>query len=145
MPALPENLLTSLTNIAHAPRLQSCFLQPLDMAPDETPPWAQNATTGTAIKFQYWPETLQDTRQSEWNPRNIPGGSHPIYQWTHGGERTLTFTSVFATSIRRACERASTAYFVPISGVCPLGPQTLSGFDRPAVQPPAQSVARSPQ
>jgi len=29
---------------------------------------------------------------------------------------------------------------VPISGVCPLGPQSLSGPGRPEVQPPAQSA-----
>ena len=30
------------------------------------------------------------------------------------------------------------AYFVPISGVAPLGPQTRRAFGRPDVQPPAQ-------
>jgi len=96
VPALPENLLTSLTNIAHAPRLQKCFLQPVDLPAPEKPPWAPEGWS-TAIAFQYWPESVSDTRQSEWNPRNIPGGSHPIYQWTHGGERTISLTAVFTT------------------------------------------------
>jgi hypothetical protein len=51
--------------------------------------------TDPGIMFQYWPESLNDSRPSEWNPRSIPGGSHPIYQWTHGGERRLSFTAVF--------------------------------------------------
>lgn len=98
MPALPENILTSLTNIAHAPKLESCFLQPLDMAPNgEKAPWQDNAGGPSAVRFQYWPESLQDVRASEWNPRNIPGGSHPIYQWTHGGERNISFTAIFTT------------------------------------------------
>jgi hypothetical protein len=50
-----------------------------------------------AVAFQYWPESIQDSRSSEWNPKNIPGGSHPIYQWTHGGERRISFTAVFTT------------------------------------------------
>jgi len=40
---------------------------------------------------------LQDSKGSEWNPRPIPGGSHPIYQWANGGERSLSFTAVFTT------------------------------------------------
>ncbi len=35
--------------------------------------------------------------------------------------------------------------WVPMSGVSPLGPHILSGFVLPAVQPPAQIVARSPK
>ena len=96
MAALPENLLTSLTNLSHGPRLAKCFLQPLDMKDGERPPWAPKGGS-TAVAFQYWPESLQDSRASEWNPMNIPGGSHPIYQWTHGGERNLSLTAVFTT------------------------------------------------
>ena len=96
MAALPENILTSLTNLSHGPRLAKCFLQPLDMRDGERPPWAPEGGS-TAVAFQYWPESLQDTRASEWNPTNIPGGSHPIYQWTHGGERSLSITAVFTT------------------------------------------------
>jgi hypothetical protein len=33
----------------------------------------------------------------EWNPRTIPGGSHPVYQWTHSGERRISFVAVFTT------------------------------------------------
>ena len=98
MPELPSNILTSLTNIPHIPELARAYLQPLDMAPDENPPWNPGGSeAGNAIAFQYWPETIQDSRGSEWSPRNIPGGSHPLYQWTHGGERRLSFTAMFST------------------------------------------------
>ena len=75
MPALPENILTQITNFGHNPRLQDCYLQAVDLAQGEDTPWG----TADGIRFQYWPETLQDSRTSDWTPRAIPGGSHPIY------------------------------------------------------------------
>jgi len=98
VPELPTNILTSLTNLPNAPQLARAYLQPLDMASGERPPWNTTGRDGgNAIAFQYWPETIQDSRGSEWAPKNIPGGSHPIYQWTHGGERRLSFTAMFTT------------------------------------------------
>ena len=103
MPELPTNILTSLVGVPQATRLVQAYLQPLDLAPNEQNPFAPDgAAPGSVaaagkIAFQYWPETLNDSRQSEWNPKNIPGGSHPIYQWTHGGERRISFTAVFTT------------------------------------------------
>lgn len=94
---LPSNVLSILTMFGQEDSLASAYLQPLDLAPDESsPPWASDPVN-TAIALQYWPESLQDSRSVEWNPRSIPGGSHPIYQWTHGGERRLSFTAVFTT------------------------------------------------
>lgn len=95
MVALPENILTQITNFGHKPRLQRCYLVATDLPggpSPESPPWGDEA-----IAFQYWPETLTDSRTNDWTPRAIPGGSHPIYQWTHGGERTLSFTAIFTT------------------------------------------------
>jgi hypothetical protein len=46
--------------------------------------------------FQYWPETLTDTKAVEYAVKQVPGGSHPLYQWVRGGERTLAFTAVFS-------------------------------------------------
>lgn len=107
MPGLPGNILSMLTQFPQETRIAQAYLQPLDLAPDEQAPWDKRSggpssdsifSRGVgAIAFQYWPESLQDSRGSEWNPRNIPGGSHPLYQWSHGGERRLSFTSVFMT------------------------------------------------
>jgi hypothetical protein len=96
MPDLPTNVLSSLIQVPHEARMAQAYLQPVDLAPNETPPWSLTEE-GSAIAFQYWPESIQDSKGSEWNPRNIPGGSHPIYQWTHGGERRISFTAVFMT------------------------------------------------
>jgi hypothetical protein len=97
-----------VTQFPQETHVAQAYLQPLDLAPGENIPWdtgtsgqsaAQSGVADNvgAIAFQYWPESVQDSRSSEWNPKNIPGGSHPIYQWTHGGERRLSFTAVFTT------------------------------------------------
>lgn len=105
MPELPSNILTSLTNIPHNEKLAKAAIQPVDVSPNESfdggdgVPWAQNERE-SAIALQYWPETLSDSRGSEWNPRPIAGGSHPIYQWSSGGERRLSFTAMFTTDTK---------------------------------------------
>ena len=101
MPALPTGLITQLTGESHQPKLARAYLAAVDLVEGETPPWLEKAEDrftalqDPGIAFQYWPESLNDSRGSEWNPRSIPGGSHPIYQWTQGGERRLSFTAVF--------------------------------------------------
>jgi len=92
MPALPTGIITQLTQNGNHPKLAQAYLKAIDLAEGEREklPWGDKP-----IAFQYWPESLNDSRPSEWNPRSIPGGSHPIYQWTHGGERRLSFTAVF--------------------------------------------------
>lgn len=96
MPALPTGLITQLSGESHRPKLAKAYMSAIDLAEGESPPWMEKGfKVDPGIVFQYWPESISDTRPSEWNPRNIPGGSHPIYQWTHGGERRLSFTAVF--------------------------------------------------
>lgn len=46
--------------------------------------------------FQYFPETISDSRQSNWTPKDIPGLSHPLYQWVSGGPREISFTAIFS-------------------------------------------------
>jgi len=94
---LPDNILSALVRAPVNERLAQAYIQPVDLAPDERPPWSTSEQTSLPIAFQYWPESIQDSRGSEWSPRNIPGGSHPIYQWTHGGERRVSFTAIFTT------------------------------------------------
>lgn len=96
MVALPSNILSSLVQVPHEAKLEQVMIQPIDLAPDELPPWA-TSEADTAIPFQYWPESVQDSRGSNWNPKDISGGSHPIYQWASGGERVISFTAVFTT------------------------------------------------
>lgn len=110
MPALPVGIITSISGRQPLPKLKQVYLVAVDTAEGEKVPWDQSGNGGnvavgaigsgngasTKIALQYWPETLTDSRGVEWNPRNIPGGSHPIYQWTRSGERRLSFTAVFA-------------------------------------------------
>jgi hypothetical protein len=50
-------------------------------------------------KFQYFPETISDTKQVSYQPKEVPGGSLPLYQWTGSGERAISFTAVFTTDV----------------------------------------------
>lgn len=113
MVGVPQNILTQAVNVSHETRLASVLIGAMDTAPGETVPWANDfgdaptrdlstfdgfeTARNTYLGLQYWPESISDSRGSEWSPRNIPGGSHPIYQWTHGGERRISFTAVFST------------------------------------------------
>lgn len=45
--------------------------------------------------FQYFPETIQDTRGVDYAAKKIPGGSHPLYQFIAGTDRTISFTAIF--------------------------------------------------
>lgn len=97
MPDVPDLLRSALVDLPHQPRLQKVWIAAVDLAPHENnPPWA-DPSGPNSIAFQYWPESLTDSRTVEWNPRVIPGGSHPIYQWTHSGERRISFIAVFTT------------------------------------------------
>lgn len=40
------------------------------------------------------PESLEDSKTSNWVANNIPGQSDPIYQWVSGGARTITFDAL---------------------------------------------------
>ena len=50
----------------------------------------------SAIKaFQYFPERITDTRSPNYSQKEIPGGSHPLYQFVSGGERVIAFDAIF--------------------------------------------------
>lgn len=50
--------------------------------------------------FQFWPQQLQDNYTPNYATKNIPGGSHPIYQWTSGSGRDISFTAQFVSELR---------------------------------------------
>jgi hypothetical protein len=61
-------------------------------------------TTGAqALKnvfvFQYWPSQVSDTYTPNWVTKNIPGASHPLYQWVSGNGRDISFTAQFTSEI----------------------------------------------
>lgn len=50
-------------------------------------------------KFQYFPDSLSDTKAVTYEPKEVPGGSLPLYQYSSSGERTISFTAYFTTDI----------------------------------------------
>lgn len=46
--------------------------------------------------FQYFPEKISDSKGVDYASRTVPGGSHPIYTFISGGERTISFSAIFA-------------------------------------------------
>lgn len=51
------------------------------------------------LAFQYFPESLTDTKQINIARKEIPGGSLPLYQWVNSGERQISFQAVFTTDV----------------------------------------------
>lgn len=61
---------------------------------------------GTFLRFQYFPDTVSDSKSVNWSPKEIPGGSLPLYQWISSGERVISFTAVFTTDVDFSAEAA---------------------------------------
>jgi len=59
------------------------------------------------MAFQYWPESISDTKAINYQQKDIPGGSLPLYQWISGGERLLTFTAIFTTDVDLIANQSS--------------------------------------
>jgi hypothetical protein len=53
------------------------------------------SSVGSIKAFQYFPETITDSKAVDWIRKNVPGGSHPILSFINGGERTISFSLVF--------------------------------------------------
>ncbi|MGD9730092.1 MAG: hypothetical protein AB7L09_00165 [Nitrospira sp.] len=49
--------------------------------------------------FQFWPQQVTDNYTPNYATKNVPGGSHPIFQWTGGSGRDISFTAQFVTEI----------------------------------------------
>lgn len=54
---------------------------------------------GSPLAFQYFPETLSDTKRVNWASKEIPGGSLPIKQYVSSGDRTISFTAFFTCDV----------------------------------------------
>jgi len=51
------------------------------------------------LRFQYFPESISDSKEVNWAPKEIPGGSLPLYQWISSGGRTISFVAVFTADV----------------------------------------------
>lgn len=78
-------------------RISKAHLIALD--PEKGEPDKNYGGASGAIAFQYWPDTISDTKAVNWSPREIPGASLPIYQWISSGERVISFTAVFTCDV----------------------------------------------
>jgi len=67
-------------------------------------PGAVSGNKNELLSLQFWPESLQDDYQVEYAEHTIPGGSHPLYQWTGGRGRTISFQTVFVSEINTTHE-----------------------------------------
>jgi hypothetical protein len=54
---------------------------------------------GSYLGFQYFPETITDTKAVNYQTREIPGGSLPLYQWISSGERVISFQAYFTSDV----------------------------------------------
>jgi hypothetical protein len=68
---------------------------------------AKDNPSGDYIGFQYFPETITDTKAINYATREIPGGSLPLYQWIASGERVISFTALFTTDVDLLVDPAS--------------------------------------
>ena len=61
--------------------------------------WKINPTgstdTTSGFQFQYFPETITDTKAVNYAPREALGGNLPIYQWINGGENRSTIKDFY--------------------------------------------------
>lgn len=57
--------------------------------------------------FQYWPESFEDNYNPEYSTKQIPGGSHPLLQWTGGSGRDITFTAQFTAEVDDGLSRGA--------------------------------------
>src|SRR3972149_5875366 len=93
--------LTSLTRVPFSKlseRKSSAYLIMLD---DEGQPVTGNPNEFLVapLRFQYFSESITDSKAINWNAREIPGASLPIYQWISSGERSVSFTAVFSSDL----------------------------------------------
>jgi len=55
------------------------------------------ALISSSFIFQYHPESLSDQQGTNYENIQIPGGSHPIYQWVSLGPRVISFSAQFTS------------------------------------------------
>jgi len=81
-----------LPDLLGAGRPQIAFMYP---EPDPgIPPLANDI-----FVFQFFPESVQIDYQPRYREISIPGASHPLYQWSGGSGRSITFQATFTAEI----------------------------------------------
>lgn len=65
-----------------------------ELGPDDNP-----IPGGSYLAFQYFPESIVDTKAINYQTREIPGASLPLYQWISSGERIVSFQAYFTSDV----------------------------------------------
>jgi hypothetical protein len=78
-------------------RTSSAYLIELDKNTDA--PAKGLKDKASYVGFQYFPDSLNDSKQINYQQKEIPGGSLPLYQWVSSGERLISFTAVFTCDV----------------------------------------------
>jgi hypothetical protein len=87
--------MSAFTTIARAfkggltPKPARAYLIPLNIFAGDEPQLPNQRT------FQYFPATLSDSQPTNYQAKVIPGLSHPLYQWTSGSARQISFEAIF--------------------------------------------------
>jgi hypothetical protein len=94
-----------------------------ELGDDDRPLVGRNRSVPQWLKFQYFPESVADTKAVNYQPKEVPGGSLPLYQWTGSGERTISFTAYFSTDVDHLASQGSVDFDGPMADL--LGDMTL--------------------
>lgn len=90
--------MSGFTTIARAfrsglkPKAARAYLTPLDIHNNDAD--LSKGDDDTRV-FQYFPDTISDSRGVNYSAKTIPGLSHPLYQWISGGPREISFSAFF--------------------------------------------------
>jgi hypothetical protein len=89
------------------------------MGSDDRP----NVDAGKPVKlaFQYFPDTINDSKAVNYQQKEIAGGSLPLYQWIAGGERLITFTAIFTSDVDLVTAEAPTGLIAKAVGTAGQG------------------------
>lgn len=83
---------------------------------DEGAPDLKEDGLPSQIAFQYFPESITDTKATNYQQKEIPGGSLPLYQWVSGGERLINFTAQFTCDVDLITAQGTTGLTALVSG-----------------------------
>jgi hypothetical protein len=59
----------------------------------------RSAAFNDIFVFQFWPESVEATYNPEYSTKQPQGGTHPLFQWTGGSGRDITFTAPFVSEM----------------------------------------------
>lgn len=125
--------MSAISSVASALGLSETT-EPVAMGIEEFDLTTGQMVEGTLRAFQYFPETVTDSKSPEWSRRSVPGGSHPIVSFINGGERVIAFTAIF-TQEKNPEEQSLLAEVLS-------GSFSLGGSDTKHTMPSADDMGR---